>query len=264
MKLNIVPVSAGWGWVKLGVRTFVRQPLAMSGLFLLFMGLVSVLSLVPWLGSVAALVLLPAATVGLMTAAQQAAEGRFPMPTVLATALMGPTAQRTAILKLGVFYAVGFLGVIAATALADGGAFAQVYLQGQPLTEELAQDSGFQAALWVGMALYLPLAMLFWHAPALVHWHGTEPGKSLFFSAMACWKNKGALLVFGAGWVGVFMLGGLAVSLLAGALGGPAVAGALVLPAVVVMASMFFTSIYFTFRDSFTHEAPPDTHLPDA
>lgn len=255
MKLNTVPASAGWTWVKQGVHTFTRQPLAMSGLFLLFMGLVSLLSVVPVLGSVVALALLPAATLGLMAAARQAADGRFPMPTVLATALRAGKERRMAMLKLGALYAVGFLGVIGVTAVIDGGTFAQMYLNGEPLTEEFAKDGGFQAALWVGMGLYIPLAMLFWHAPALVHWHGVEPTKSLFFSALACWRNKAALLVYGASWLGVFMLGGLLVSLVAGALGGPAMANVLILPTVVVMASMFFTSVYFTFRDSFTDDA---------
>jgi len=257
MKLHIVPASAGMGWVRQGIRTFVRQPLAMSGLFLLFMGMVSLLAVVPYLGNVVALALLPAATLGLMAAARQAADGRFPMPTVLATALAAGKERRVAMLKLGVFYAVGFLLVIGATAAIDGGEFAKVYLNGAELTAELAQDSRFQTALWVGTLLYIPLTMLFWHAPALVHWHGVEPAKSLFFSALACWKNKAALLVFALCWLGVFMGGGLLVSVIAGLLGGQAVANLLVLPSVVVMASMFFTSVYFTFRDSFTDDTPP-------
>jgi hypothetical protein len=194
-----------------------------------------------------------------MAAARQAADGRFPMPTVLATALRTSKEGRTAMLKLGGLYAVGFLGVIGITAVIDGGTFAQVYLNGEPLTEDMAKDGGFQAALWVGMGLYLPLAMLFWHAPALVHWHGVAPTKSLFFSALACWRNKAAMLVYGGCWLGVFMLGGLLVSLVAGAMGGPAMASALILPTVVVMASMFFTSVYFTFRDSFTDDSPATT-----
>lgn len=256
MKLNTVPASAGWTWVKQGVHTFTRQPLAMSGLFLLFMGLVSLLSVVPVLGSVVALALLPAATLGLMEATRLATQGQFPMPTVLAIALRSGPERRMAMLKLGALYAVGFLGVIGVTAVIDGGAFAQVYLNGEPLTEELTQGSGFQAALWVGMGLYIPLAMMFWHAPALVYFLGIEPVKSLFFSLVACWKNKTALMVFGACWLGVFMLGSLLISLVAGALGGQAMASMLILPTVVVMASMFFTSIYFTVRDSFSTDTP--------
>lgn len=261
MKLNVVSAKTGWLWVKLGMQAFLRQPLAMTGLFLMFMAVVSLLSVVPVLGSAVALVLLPAATVGLMAATRIGCEGRFPMPTVLAIAFSTGKAKRIAMLKLGAMYAVGFLGMIAITAMVDGGKFAQVYLNGKPLTEELAKDGNFQNALWVGMGLYLPLAMAFWHAPALVHWHGVDPAKSLFFSIMACWKNKAALLVFGLSWLAVFMLGGLVVSVLAGLLGGAVVVNMLMLPAVLVMASMFFTSIYFTFRDSFADDAPYTTEL---
>jgi hypothetical protein len=44
----------------------------------------------------------------------------------------------------------------------------------------------FQLTMLVTMALYLPISLLFWHAPALVHWHGISPVKSLFFSLVAC------------------------------------------------------------------------------
>jgi hypothetical protein len=63
--------------------------------------------------------------------------------------------------------------------------------------------------MWVAMALYLPLSLLFWHAPALVHWHGVPPLKSLFFSLVACMRNFKAFTLFGLAWVGVFLMGGL-------------------------------------------------------
>ncbi len=65
------------------------------------------------------------------------------------------------------------------------------------------------------MGLYLPLSLAFWHAPALVHWHGVPPAKSLFFSFVACFKNFGALFVFGLVWVGVFIGSGIVLSLIA-------------------------------------------------
>ena len=51
MKLHLVPALTGITWVKLGVKTFFRQPLALSGLFFMFMAVVSVVSLVPVIGS---------------------------------------------------------------------------------------------------------------------------------------------------------------------------------------------------------------------
>jgi hypothetical protein len=257
MKLNIVPAKTGWLWVKLGIHTFFRQPLALAGLFFMFMGAVSLLSAIPVLGSALSLALLPAATLGLMTAARQASEGRFPMPTVLASAFAAGKQRMNAMLKLGGLYAASFLLIMGISALFDGGDFASVYLNGEPLTQELTSQPGFQQAVWVGMALYLPMAILFWHAPALVHWYGVSPVKSLFFSAMACWKNKGALMVYFLSWLGVFMVVGMVLSIVTAVLGSETLAGVIILPAGLLMASMFFTSTYFTFRDSFVADEPP-------
>ena len=53
MKLNIIPARHGALWVKLGIRTFLRQPLALSGLFFIFMAVLSLLSM--FVGAVAAI-----------------------------------------------------------------------------------------------------------------------------------------------------------------------------------------------------------------
>ncbi|HEY9208841.1 MAG TPA: BPSS1780 family membrane protein, partial [Acidovorax sp.] len=150
------------------------------------------------------------------------------------------------------------------SALIDGGQFAQVYLGGAPLTREMAETPAFQGAMWLAMVLYLPLSLLFWHAPGLVHWHGVPPVKSLFFSIVACLRNFGAFTVYGLAWMGVFLLGGLVVSLVAGllAVGGlTSVVGGIMVGAAMMMAAMFFTSVVFTFRDCFE---PPEKPQPQA
>jgi len=161
---------------------------------------------------------------------------------------------------LGALYAVLFLVVMAISALIDGGQFARVYLLGEPVTRELAEHGDFQAALWVAMALYLPLSLAFWHAPALVHWHRVPPAKSLFFSFVACFKTFGALSLFGLAWLGVFMGSGIVISLIAtllaafgifGTGGAAAAGGALMVGGALVMAAMFFTSTWFSFRGTF-------------
>lgn len=256
MKLRVVPARTGMLWVRLGMKAFFKQPLALAGLFFLFMACVSVLSIVPVLGNIMALALLPAATLGLMEASRMAAEGKFPMPRVLASALTAGKSTRQAMLVLGGWYAVAFLGVMAVSALVDGGDFARLYLVGGSLSQEALLDSDFQMATWVALGLYLPVSLMFWHAPALVFWYGIAPVKSLFFSFMACKRNFGALTVFGLTWLGTFVLVGLAITLIGSLLGSPELAGAAMFPVAMVMASMFFSSIYFTFRDSF--ELPPE------
>lgn len=251
MKLNIVPASEGAQWVKQGIQTFFRQPLALSGLFFMFMAIVSVLSIVPFLGSLLALVILPACTLGLMAATREAVAGKFPMPSIMASAFRAGKAKMRSMLVLGVVYALGVLLVMGASALADGGQFARLYLLGGTITREMVMEPAFQSAMWVALILYTPLSMLFWHAPALVHWHDMPPVKSLFFSGVVCLRNFRAFLVFGLVWMVIFLLAGVMVTLLATVIGGPEIAGVAMFPAAMLMAAMFFTSIFFTYQASF-------------
>jgi hypothetical protein len=256
MKLNIVPARTGLTWVKAGFKTYLGQPLALSGLFFMFIALLAVASMVPFIGAALALGLLPAATLGLMAATQEAAKGKFPMPTILISAFRANQQQARSMVVLGVLYALGFLAVMGITALVDGGQFAKMYFLGGKLTPELLGKRDFQLAVWVSMALYLPLSLLFWHAPALVHWHGVPPVKSLFFSAMACYKNFGALTVFGLVWMGVFFAAIFVVSLAALVLGTPSFAAVAMMPLALMLFAVFFSSVYFTFVDSFSAPDP--------
>ncbi|MDB5850109.1 MAG: hypothetical protein JWP29_3861 [Rhodoferax sp.] len=255
MKLNIVPARAGARWVKSGIHTFFKQPLALAGLFFMFMAAMTIATLLPLLGSALALALLPAATLGLMAATQEATKGKFPTPLILVSAFRAGKQRMRAMLTLGGLYALGFLLVMGITALFDGGSFARMYLLGAQISRDTMAEPGFQTAMWIGMALYLPLSLMFWHAPALVHWHGVPPVKALFFSFEACMRNFGAYTVFGLAWVGVFVLAGIVMAAIAALLDSPQLAAAAMVPVALIMATMFFTSIFFTFKDSFVSEA---------
>ena len=270
MKLHIVPARTGLDWVKSGIRVFWRQPLAMAALFFMTMAAMSLATLLPLVGPALALALLPASTLVMMVAAAEATQGRFPTPGVMLLALRTGRERLRDLVLLGALYAGGFLAVMGISALFDGGLFAQVYLGGEPMTREIAEDPRFQTAMWVSLALYLPLSLLFWHAPGLVHWHGVPPVKSLFFSIVACVRNLGAFTVYGLGWLGVFVLGGVLISLAAslfaalgllGAGAAPGLIGSLMVGMAMVMAAMFFSSVVFTFRDCFE---PPEKPQPGA
>ena len=267
MKLHIVPARTGIDWVKGGIRVFWRQPLAMAALFFMTMAAMSIATMVPLIGPALALALLPAATLVMMVAAAEAIQGNFPTPAVMLKALRTGRERLRDMAVLGALYAAGFFAVMAFSALFDGGQFAMVYMGGEPMTREIAEDPRFQTAMWVSMVLYLPLSLLFWHAPGLVHWHGVPPVKSLFFSIVACVRNMGAFTLFGLGWLGVFALGGVLISLVAslmaamgllGASASPGMVGSLMVGMAMLMAGMFFSSVVFTFRDCFE---PPEKPL---
>ena len=254
MKLNVVDARRGSKWVRQGIRVFWKQPIAMSGLFFLFMAIMSLSALLPFLGSFIALTLLPAATLGLMAASREVELGKFPMPTILAIAFRASKERKHDMLILGFLYALGFVGVMGLSALVDGGGFAKLYLVGGKLDADIIMDPNFQNAMWLSLLLYLPLSMVFWHAPALVHWHGVPAIKSLFFSTVACLRNWRAFLVFGLMWTVVFMSTALMLSLLSGLTGDGDLASMTLLPAMLMLAAMFFCSTYFSFRDCFVSD----------
>ena len=252
MKLNIVPARTGLVWVRLGITTFLRQPLALAGLFFLYSASMFVLAKIPLVGAAISAILVPATTLGMMVASQQASTGKFPLPTVLLSAFRVGRERGKAMLVLGMLYSAGwFIAMTLASLIAP-----------LPATEEVktvmgqAQLGGFYFTLAL---LSLPLSVLFWHAPALVHWHGVSPVKSLFFSVVACLRNFGAFFVFGLVWSVVTVTSVSALTLLAVAIGGPTVVEKVFLPAIMLLAAMFSTSLYFTFRDSFVADetSPP-------
>ena len=254
MKLHVVPARTGALWVRQGIRTFWKQPIALSGLFFMFMALMSVSSLVPVVGSFAALMLLPAASLGLMAATREVDLGKFPMPMILMSGFRAGQERKRDMLLLGLLYALGFVAVMGLSMLVDGGDFAKLYLVGGALDKDTLMTPEFQNAMWLSMLLYLPLSAVFWHAPALVHWHGVPALKSLFFSTVACLSNWRAFLVFGLLWSFVFLLTALVITLISSLMGDSEFASLALLPAMLMLAAMFFCSTYYSFRDSFVSD----------
>jgi hypothetical protein len=254
MKLNVVPAKSGSLWVRQGIRAFWKQPLALTGLFFMFMASMSIVSIVPVLGGFLALMLLPALSLGLMAATREVDLGKFPMPIILMAGFRNGAEGKRNMGVLGVVYAIAFIGVMGLSALVDGGDFAKLYLVGGSLDMDLLMKPEFQNAMWLSLLLYLPLSLVFWHAPALTHWHAVPVVKSLFFSTVACLSNWRAFLVFGLWWTFIFLGTTLAITLLSGLVGDNDFAAMALLPAMLMLAAMFFCSTYYSFKDCFTSE----------
>ena len=270
MHLNVVPARTGFAWARKGVRTFWKQPVGLTGLFMLFVALLSLTAVVPVIGFLLALVLMPAATLGLMAAAREVDAGRRAHPATLFAAFRAGPAYARQMLLLGALYAGSFVLMLAVSALFDGGQFALGYIRGNRSAGEMLNNPDTQLAMWVTLLLYMPLSMLFWHAPALVFWYRVAPAKSLFFSFVGCIRNMGAFTLYALAWAGIFLLGGLAVGtvttvlLMTGLFGdsssqlATAVAAGLITLSALVLVAMFFTSLYFSFVYCFLHPVEAD------
>jgi hypothetical protein len=247
MKLKLVPARRGALWVREGLRVFMRKPLAFCVLFLIYL----------LLGPMLMLAVAPLATIGFMIATRQALEGRFPFASVFIEPLQASPSQRWAQVRLGIGYAVSVGLVFWFSDMVGGAPFDAVRdaLSGSTTTPQdlqaLLSHPKLQLA-WFILATGIGLLSLpFWHAPALVHWGGQGAAKALFFSIVACWRNKGALTVFVLAWAGVIIAFAFVSTLVFALVGLPHLAFFAFTPAMLILSSAFYASLYFTFVDSF-------------
>jgi len=263
MKLHLVPARTGVQWVRLGLRTFWRQPLAFISLFFGLMALISIVARVPVIGGLLPFIFAPVMTLGMMVAASVASDESTPKPVGAAMFSAVARALRACwrpMLVLGGIWALYFVVVVAVSTLVDGGDLAAMYLLNRPVSKEIAATSDFQVAQLLVMCLNLPLSLAMWHAPGLVYWHGVSPVKSLFFSMVALFRNFTAYAMFMLAWFGVFMVAGVALAVLVGlgmlALGdaGSTLGGALMIGCALALAAMPMSSTWFSFRDTFDAE----------
>lgn len=260
MKLRLVPARQGALWVRQAFRVFFRQPLAFSALFFLFVFGAFMLLVLPLVGALAMLTLLPIVTLGFMIATQQSENGRFPLPGVFLQPFRGERSRVRTLIQLGIAYAVASLLLMLLADVLDGGKFAQLQeavVRGRESGEAI-EDPGAQNSLLLRLALAIPLSLAFWHAPALVHWCGVSAAKAVFFSVVACWRNRGAFVVYGLTWAGVIALFAIMSTLVFSLLSAPQLVSLAALPAALMFSTVFYVSLYFTFIDCFELE-PVDT-----
>ena len=254
MKLQINPAMQGVQWVKLGIGTFFKQPLALSGLFFMAFVALIIVGALPVLGGLLSLMLVPAIAVGILVASEQASNGLFPKPSTLVSALRQGWPQCKSVLIIGGAYFCIFWAILGLSTLLDDGAFVKLLWEGVKVNELATtfENANLRYSLLLFFSLNAPALLIFCNASALVHRHQLTPAKSIFFSAVTVVRNHRAFAVFAVAWVGVSIAISFAISLLtiiAGNSQGLFVT--LVFSSSLLWYAMILTSMYFTFRDCF-------------
>ena len=255
MHARIVPAAAGLRWLATGWRLFRAAPLGWLAATLGYWFVMSVLSVVPALGSAVAVLLVPAFSVGFMALARAAERGAPLEPRLLLDGLRQAPREQ---LVLGALYLLALAAVLGASAAADGGMLARWVLGGRRPSAEALDGGAMLAAAGVAALAYLPVMLAFWFAPPLAAWHAVGAVKALFFSLAACLMNWRALLAYGllvaaATLVAPLLLLNLLSLASAGA---AALAGPLLAALVVLMLPVLFASFYASYRDVFGYHLP--------
>ena len=238
MQARVVGALQGARWLATGWRLFRAAPLGWLAAVFAYWLLMTVLSLLPFVGIPAAAVLVPAFSVGFMALARAGGRGG-----ALEFGLLfdGFRHQPRAQFGLGIVYLLSLALVLAVTALLDEGALARWMLTGERPATEVLEAQPFFGALGMAMALYLPVMFAFWFAPALAAWHSAGAAKALFFSFFACLVNWRAFLVYGA----LAALLAFAAALIV------RVSPLLFFPVLIVLLPTLFGSFYASYHDVF-------------
>ncbi|HCE10272.1 MAG TPA: hypothetical protein DIT28_05030 [Oxalobacteraceae bacterium] len=251
-----LPANTGWLWIRQGFALFRKQPIEMSTLFLSYMFLMLGLGLIPVLGQILPLLLVPMFSIGFMQACADIEQGKRVHPKLLLTGFRSPAFRK--LLGLGVLYLLAALVAVGASSLVDGGVFWQAMSGQIALDAKTVRDSNMTMAMLFAAAVYLPAAMAFWYAAPLIAWHDMGVGKAIFYSFFAVWRAGKAFMLYGLAWIGIGVLMPAMVSALVGLLADTvALTMVVLLPLSIVVTVVMYCSFYATYTQMFGQPSAP-------
>jgi hypothetical protein len=241
-----LPAGLGWIWIKEGFALFRKRPAEMSTLFLSYMFLMLGVGIIPFLGQILPLILVPVFSMGFMQACVQLEQDKRIHPNLLLTGVRSPAFHR--LMLLGVLYLLAAVIAVASSGLIDGGVFwsamsGQIALDGQTM-----RDSNMSMAMIFAAAVYTPMAMALWYAAPLVMWQDMGVGKAIFYSFFAVRRAGRAFLVYGLIWVVIgVLLPAIISAVIAMIVNVAAVTLMILLPLSVIMTVIMYCSFYPTY-----------------
>jgi hypothetical protein len=247
--MNKLPASAGWRWVKQGFALFRKQPAELSTLFIGYMFLMLALNLIPFIGAVLPLILVPVFAMAFMQACVHVEQGRRVYPNLLLTGFRSPAFR--SLLLLGVLYLLAAVLAVAASSLVDGGVFWNVMNGKVALDAPEVRNSSMPLGMMFSALVYTPATMAFWYAAPLIAWKDMTLAKAVFYSFFAV-KNAGkAFLLYGLAWFALGILLPTIVSTIFALVAGKTLAIFILMPLSIMLTVVMYCSFYPTYTEFF-------------
>lgn len=228
---RVRPAGNGWSWIAEGWRFFMKSPGVWIAIVVVMMVISFVLNFIPIIGPIALTLLTPVFVAGMMLGSQALDEGR---ELEFRHLFAGFQTQLGNLVALGAIYLGMIFAILLVVGVTTGASMFAMFGAGG--AQNPAVSSGAVAtlliAMLVGLALFVPVAMLMWFAPALVALNRLAPVEALKQSFAGCLKNIVPFLLYGV----VLLLFAIVASL-------PVMLGWLVLGPVMA------ASIYTSYRD---------------
>ena len=203
-----VPIGHGTQWISQAFSNhFKASPGAWIGTILIFIVLAIVMQIIPLVGPIAFLLLMPVFTAGFMIGSHAQAQGEDFSVSHLFSGFKRSTGQ---LVLVGLLYFVGYFVIMMVVMAMMGGAMSMTgALGGQDpaAAQAMAQNPAvILLPVLVSMALSLPLVMAYWFAPALVALEGVPALTAMKMSFSGCLKNMLPFLLYGVVMIVLYVL----------------------------------------------------------
>lgn len=188
-----VAVGQGWAWIVGGFELFKKQPGMWIAVVVLLFVILVVLSIIPILGSIAAFLLMPVFTGGLMLGARSVAQGG---PLEIGHLFAGFSNQTGNLVILGAISIAAWIVVmLPVMAIVGFGAFFGASQGG--VAGAGGVGASFMLAFLIAFAMSIVIYMALWFAPAQVVFRGAAPVAAIKASFAGCLKNIVPFLIYG-------------------------------------------------------------------
>lgn len=249
MQAATLPITAGWLWIQNGFQLFKRQPMAMFFWSLMTGFLITVSYLIPLFGQMLLIAATPILTFITLSACRNISNGK-PMLLTMWLEPLREQATRRRLLALGLAYLIFCLagGFFATLPFLDS-LMSAINVNGA--IDETALITAMRGPFITFALLYVVISALFWHAPALIGWHHIKMSQALFFSMVACWRNKWPFLAYGASWAAIFFAIQMAGSFITAMGISPGAVQVLLTPVNIIVAAVLYCSFYPAYHSVF-------------
>ncbi len=228
---NVASANA-WQWLVDGFKIFWKNPLMWFVLFAIYLLIIVPVSLVPGVGSVAATLLAPIFSAGLMWGCKAISENQDLEINHLFAGFKHNTKQ---LVLTGAIYMLGLLAIALLVSMIVDKTVMSAVVVGQTLTPE--QASSVMLPLLFALLLLMPLLMAYWFAPVLVGLNGLSAADAMKLSFKASLRNMLPMLAYS-----VIIVGLMIVAIIPFGLG------------LLIVIPTMMTSLYTSYQDIFVEK----------
>lgn len=245
--MSKLPARTGVEWLKQGLALFRKQPGVLT--LLLFTNMLAslLIGVVPMVGPLLAIILLPSFTMAVMMACHMITDDKRVTPAVLATGFRAPAFK--SLCKLGLVYLAVFIVVMLLIRVSVDDAFLrQASKPIDPKAPPVLAAGDAMAMLGISLLQGIALMALSFSAP-LTYWKKMPMFKAVFYSVFGVFGAVRPIVVMLLVWFGIFMAAAFAVALIS--MGNVNLARGIMGGLVMLFVLVLQCAIYASFRQIF-------------